>query len=145
MRAGEAVGIRRAGRQGDGEKRFIMKIGIVGYGVVGRALSKLFGEEDGTPDAHVYDKFVRGLNTAERKSAIQACDLVFVAVPTPEGPAKIMAWGRRSCSIARFRISTTPLFPKKLSKLSGRFILCQSTDQAAAQSGKKPDPECPLP
>ena len=63
-----------------------MKIGIVGYGVVGRALSKLFGGEDGKEEVRVYDKFVRGLNTAGRKAAIQACDLVFVAVPTPEGP-----------------------------------------------------------
>ncbi len=63
-----------------------MKIGIVGYGVVGRALSKLFGNEDGTAGVQVYDKYARGLNTASRKAAIQACDLVFVAVPTPEGP-----------------------------------------------------------
>jgi UDPglucose 6-dehydrogenase len=63
----------------------MMKIGIVGYGVVGRALSKSFGTEDGTAGVQVYDKYARGLHTASRKAAIQTCDLVFVAVPTPEG------------------------------------------------------------
>ena len=81
----------------------MMKIGIVGYGVVGRALSKLFGTEDGTAGVQVYDKYARGLNTANCKAAIQACDLVFVAVPTPEGPGgacdvsaveEVVAWVR---------------------------------------------------
>jgi len=62
-----------------------MKIGIVGYGIVGRALSKLFSGEDGSPDVQMYDKFIQGMNTEDRKDAIQSCNLVFVAVPTPEG------------------------------------------------------------
>jgi UDPglucose 6-dehydrogenase len=86
MRAGKAVGTRRAGWQGDGEKRFIMNIGIVGYGIVGRALSKLFGGEGGSADVQIYDKFIQGMNAEDRKDAIQTCDLVFIAVPTPEGP-----------------------------------------------------------
>jgi UDPglucose 6-dehydrogenase len=61
-----------------------MVIGIVGYGVVGRALAKLFGYEAGNPDVRVYDKFVVGMNNAQSKAAIQDCALVFVAVPTPE-------------------------------------------------------------
>ncbi len=61
-----------------------MTIGIVGYGVVGRALARLFGYEAGNPDVRVYDKFVAGMNDAKRRAAIQGCDLVFVAVPTPQ-------------------------------------------------------------
>lgn len=63
-----------------------MNLGIVGYGVVGKALARLFGQETGNPNLHIYDKHVAGLNHAAAREAIQACDLVFVAVPTPEGP-----------------------------------------------------------
>lgn len=61
-----------------------MKIGIVGYGVVGKALAKLFGYEPGSSSVEVYDKGLAGINGAAQKSAVQTCDLVFVAVPTPE-------------------------------------------------------------
>ncbi len=62
-----------------------MTIGIVGYGVVGRALGKLFGYSAENSTVRVYDKALPGLNDARSKAAIQGCDLVFVAVPTPEG------------------------------------------------------------
>ena len=61
-----------------------MTIGIVGYGVVGRALAKIFGGESSGQELRIYDKGLPGLNDAKSKSAIQTCDLVFVAVPTPE-------------------------------------------------------------
>lgn len=63
-----------------------MNIGIVGYGVVGKALARLFGYEAGNPDLHIYDKLLPGMNDARSKAAIRTCDLVFVAVPTPEAP-----------------------------------------------------------
>lgn len=63
-----------------------MKLGIVGFGVVGRALAKVFTYEDRKPDLVIFDKFIKGMNTARRRAEIQKCDLVFVAVPTPEGP-----------------------------------------------------------
>jgi UDPglucose 6-dehydrogenase len=63
-----------------------MKIGIVGYGVVGKALARLFGYEMGKPDVVVYDKRLLGMNDAGSKAAIQGCSLVFVAVPTPAAP-----------------------------------------------------------
>lgn len=63
-----------------------MKLGIVGYGVVGKALGKVFQFEAGNPNVVVYDKFVKGMNTARRRAALQECDLVFVSVPTPESP-----------------------------------------------------------
>ena len=64
-----------------------MKLGIVGFGVVGRALAKVFKYEDGNPDLVIFDKFIKGMNTARRRAEIQKCDLVFVSVPTPEGPS----------------------------------------------------------
>lgn len=60
-----------------------MRIGIVGYGVVGKALGKLFGYQSGKASVRVYDKFLQGLDGPAERAAIQTCDLVFVAVPTP--------------------------------------------------------------
>jgi UDPglucose 6-dehydrogenase len=61
-----------------------MAIGIVGYGVVGKALGKLFGYLPGNDSVRIYDKGLPDMNDAQSKSRVQACDLVFVAVPTPE-------------------------------------------------------------
>ncbi len=63
-----------------------MNIGIVGFGVVGKALGKLFGFESVNGHPRVYDKFLTGLSGPANKAAIQECDLVFISVPTPEGP-----------------------------------------------------------
>lgn len=63
-----------------------IKLGIVGYGVVGKALAKVFRYEAGNSDLVIYDKFANGMNAPSRRAALQKCDLVFVAVPTPEGP-----------------------------------------------------------
>ncbi|MCD6303990.1 MAG: UDP-glucose/GDP-mannose dehydrogenase family protein [Planctomycetes bacterium] len=52
------------------------RIGIVGYGVVGRSLHRLFGEDAVTLDADATD---------EDRAAINACDFVFICVPTPVG------------------------------------------------------------
>lgn len=50
------------------------KIGLVGYGWVGKAMHKLF------PDAQIYDpNYLRTVN----KETINQCDIVFVGVPTP--------------------------------------------------------------
>ena len=51
-----------------------MKIGIVGYGHVGRAMHRLFKE------AEIYDKYL-GIGNMED---INKCDTVFVCVPTPQ-------------------------------------------------------------
>jgi nucleotide sugar dehydrogenase len=53
---------------------------------VGKALGKTFGYESGKESVHVYDKFLRSLNSPTNRAAIQTCDLVFVATPTPESP-----------------------------------------------------------
>ena len=49
----------------------IMKIGIIGYGWVGKAMHKLF------PDAYIFD-LDRG-----KKSEINKCGVAFICVPTP--------------------------------------------------------------
>ena len=52
----------------------MMKIGIVGYGHVGKAMQGLF------KDAVIYDKY-KNIGTHEE---INECDTVFVCVPTPQ-------------------------------------------------------------
>ena len=59
-----------------------MRIGIVGYGVVGHALENLFGKHD-VHSVFLYDKFNNSLNAKRHRDAINQCDLVFLAVPTP--------------------------------------------------------------
>ena len=52
------------------------RIGIVGYGVVGRSQHTLFGDAAVTLDVGATD---------EARAAINACQVVFVCVPTPTG------------------------------------------------------------
>ena len=59
-----------------------MKIGIVGYGVVGSAMARFFSRHSGREVA-IYDKFLPSYNRASDKAAINRCELVFVCVPTP--------------------------------------------------------------
>jgi UDP-glucose 6-dehydrogenase len=49
-----------------------MKVGIIGYGWVGKATHKLF------PDAVIHDKY-----QVEHWNPLPKCDIVFLAVPTP--------------------------------------------------------------
>ena len=53
------------------------KVGIVGYGVVGKSLHRLFGDSAVTLDV--------GASAADR-ARINACDFVFLCVPTPVAP-----------------------------------------------------------
>src|SRR5437667_4263508 len=54
------------------------------------------------------------------KSCASRC--ASVRLPTPAGPAKIMACGRRFRSIARISVSTALGFPRKERKLEGRCM-----------------------
>jgi len=49
-----------------------MKVGIVGYGWIGKATHKLF------PNAQIYDKYID-----EYKKPLEDVDIAFIAVPTP--------------------------------------------------------------
>lgn len=59
-----------------------MRIGIVGYGVVGHALENLFTKND-VHSVSLYDKFNNAMNQKRHRDAINQCDLVFLSVPTP--------------------------------------------------------------
>src|SRR5690348_4779280 len=61
------------------------KVRVVGYGVVGQRLAKVFRSASGNSDLVIYDKFVKGMNNPRRRTEVQRCDLVFIAVSTPEG------------------------------------------------------------
>ncbi|MGH9543073.1 MAG: hypothetical protein ACRD2H_14475 [Terriglobales bacterium] len=68
-----------------------MEIGIVGFGVVGHALSALFGGEG---RVRIYDKFLRGYNGAAEREAVNRAEVAFIAVPTPmaaDGSADVSA------------------------------------------------------
>jgi UDPglucose 6-dehydrogenase len=57
-----------------------VRIGIIGYGVVGKALSRFLSR---SCTVSVYDKFIDGYNDASHKANVFHSDLVFIAVPTP--------------------------------------------------------------
>ena len=53
------------------------KVGIIGYGYVGKAMYEFFKDHY---DTYIYDPFVDNTHTKEQ---ILACDLGVVCVPTP--------------------------------------------------------------
>jgi UDPglucose 6-dehydrogenase len=59
-----------------------MDIGIVGYGVVGRALARLFRRCD-AHRVHIYDKNIQEYSSQQRLAVLDQSDIVFIAVPTP--------------------------------------------------------------
>lgn len=54
-----------------------MKVGIIGFGVVGRAMGELF---DGKAKVYIFDPNIAGLSGKEE---INNCNVAFVCVPTP--------------------------------------------------------------
>lgn len=59
-----------------------MDIGIVGYGVVGRALARLFRRCD-AHRLHIYDRNIQEHASRQQLAALDRSDIVFIAVPTP--------------------------------------------------------------
>lgn len=59
-----------------------MKLGIVGNGVVGKALSQCLSANR-LYTVVIYDKFHEPFNGSDRRLEINSCDLVFLCVPTP--------------------------------------------------------------
>src|ERR1019366_8556908 len=64
-----------------------MHIGIVGFGVVGRAMCRMI-EGARSHQIAIYDKYVAPYSSPDQLRAVNNCDLVFVAVPTPFDPVK---------------------------------------------------------
>lgn len=59
-----------------------MKIGVVGAGFVGAAIVRYFSQ---VHQVHIYDKYSYINNRETDRQAVNSCELVFVAVPTPTG------------------------------------------------------------
>lgn len=103
-----------------------MKLGIVGYGVVGKALAKVFRYDSGNPDLVIYDKHLKGMNTAKSRAAIQKCDLVFIAVPTPSS-------SDGSCDLSAVEEVASWVSPVMCVKST---VPPGTVDRLAAQTGK---------
>jgi len=61
-----------------------MRIGIVGHGVVGSALSRFFSSHE-AHEVVIYDKFNPAYRDSKQRRFVANADLVFVCVPTPLG------------------------------------------------------------
>lgn len=115
------------------------KVGIIGYGWVGKAMNDLF------PDALVYDPYINVMDavtvnyvTENDKHKISACDVVFIGVPTPnaekfDGSRE----GELDCSIVEesiawcnadlivIRSTVNPGFTDRMYKKYGKNIVVQ--------------------
>lgn len=99
-----------------------MKIGIVGYGHVGKAMHQLF------TGAVIYDKFL-GIGC---RNEINECDAVFICVPTPScedgscntiAVEEVIAWVKAQIIILR---STVPIgFTEKMCEIYKKDIVFQ--------------------
>lgn len=63
-----------------------MKVGIVGYGVVGSAIGRMVSVR-GDHELIVFDPFQSRFCDPARRDSINTCDLVFLCVPTPSNDA----------------------------------------------------------
>jgi nucleotide sugar dehydrogenase len=59
-----------------------MHVGIVGYGVVGRALARMFRRSD-AHQVHIYDRNIQEHSSPRDLAAVDQSDIAFIAVPTP--------------------------------------------------------------
>ncbi len=69
-----------------------MRVGIVGNGVVGSAMARFISGRS-LHEVVIYDKFQSAHNAASQREAINACDLVFLCMPTP-------ADGQGACDVS---------------------------------------------
>jgi hypothetical protein len=72
----------------------------------------------------------------ERQFKYCAASSASVHFPTPAGPAKIIAWGNRSCAMARLSISTARPLPMKSLKPAGIFMIVKYVYQIHASSSR---------
>ena len=98
-----------------------MKVGIIGYGWVGKATHKLF------PDAQVYDKFIPEFN----KPLGNDIDIAFLAVPTPWDGDRLNcdavedAIAHVDCEFIVIRSATYPGFADAMAKKWNKKIVVQ--------------------
>lgn len=98
-----------------------MKVGIIGYGWIGKATQKLF------PNAQVYDKYIEGYT-----KPLEDCDIAFLAVPTPwnkgdglDCSAVEDAIASCGCDFIVIRSATQPGFADKMVKKYNKRIVVQ--------------------
>ena len=98
-----------------------MKVGIIGYGWVGKATHKLF------PDAVIHDKYIE-----QYQAPLPVCDIVFLAVPTPwSGGAELDcscvedAISACSSNLIVIRSATHPGFADRMAKKYNKRIVVQ--------------------
>jgi UDPglucose 6-dehydrogenase len=100
-------------------QRRVLKIGIVGYGVLGKRMHKLF------PTALIFDKY------GDRRDDLSSCDLAFIAVPTDLlGDAldeSEIEDAVKNCEarVLVIRSATNPGFADRMAKLYKRRIVIQ--------------------
>jgi UDPglucose 6-dehydrogenase len=56
-----------------------MRIGVIGFGYVGKALTRYFAREHSVT---IYDKYIPQYSSEAQKGAVNKCDVAFIAVPT---------------------------------------------------------------
>lgn len=98
-----------------------MKVGIIGYGWIGKATQKLF------PTAQIYDKFIDEYNTP-----LKNCDIAFLAVPTPWNKSDGLdcsavedAIKNCGCNFIVIRSATQPGFADEMVKKYNKRIVVQ--------------------
>jgi len=64
------------------ERGMPMRLGVVGYGVVGSAMVRLFAQFT-QHEVVIFDKFLPMYSGSDQKLAINRCEVVFLCVPTP--------------------------------------------------------------
>jgi UDPglucose 6-dehydrogenase len=109
-----------------------MKVGICGYGWVGKAMHKLF------PDAVIYDPYVpiSGEAFYNNKEEVNECDVVFICVPTP-----VIGEGKLDTSIVeeiikwckcRLLVIRSTVNPGDCNRWSNDILTLSSTEQRIA-------------
>ena len=108
-------------------------VGIVGIGVVGSALAKIFDW------AVCYDKYLPAYNSDESKALVGGMDIAFVCVPTPTKDEKcdisavvdVVTWLNSDIVVIK---STVPVgTTSNLTKLTGKQICFSPEYQGATQ------------
>lgn len=98
-----------------------MKVGIIGYGWIGKATQKLF------PDAQIYDKYIEGYT-----KPLENCDIAFLAVPTPWNQVSGLdcsavedAIATCGCEFIVIRSATQPGFADEMAEKYNKRIVVQ--------------------
>lgn len=117
-------------RQTESDRLFLsgetMHVGLVGYGVVGRALGRFLGRSPSLR-LSVFDKFLPGHASRQDLMSVDRAEIVFVSVPTPYDAAA------EACDISAVEESIESLSAPVCIKST---VPPGTTDALASQTGK---------